>query len=1043
QLADHLTSPDYWTQHIRHTVRFTTAIHTLADHGVTTFVELGPDPVLTTLTQTTLHDTLAINTLRQGHPETRTTTAALATLHTHGHPVTWPHLDGTATNPADLPTYPFQRERYWLHPTPSTASRSAGPASGGHPLLDIAIELPDGGHLFTSALALQRHTWLDGHAVLGVPVLPGAAFADIALKLGDRLGLGRLDDLALEHPLVLPERGEVEFQVLVGPADESGARPIGFRSRPNPTDHEAAQEWVGNASGRLAVSAPSAAAPRPQVWPPAGAEPVPVEPLYAQVAAAGVDYGPLFHGLRAVWRHGTDLYAEVALPEDTATDGFALHPALLDAALHPLLVWSGADDGLRLPFAWQGVSLRSAAGTALRVRMSRLGADGLALTLTEPVTGALVASVESLTVRPVDPAAFHRAGAAVPLYGLDWVTVARSASEPVRLAAIGTLPQVPSGLSLDVHPDLETLAGKTADAPPTDVLLVLPTEADTDHGPDPVAAAHRTAKAVLTAVQDFVADDRLAGSRLVVVTRGAVAARPGDDVPAPAGSPAWGLVRAALSEHPGRFVLVDHDGSDASWLALPTALAVEEEQFALRAGQLLAPRLAAFGASGATAEPSPLDPDGTVLITGGTGTLGTLLAKHLATTHGVRHLVLTSRRGPDAPGATQLTAELRERGATVTIAACDTTDRQAVDTLLAGIPTQHPLTAVIHTAGILDDATLATLTPERLTTVLRPKIDAAWHLHQATEHLDLRAFVLYSSIAATIGSPGQANYAAANAYLDALATHRHTHGLPAHSLAWGLWAQPGGMAGTLDTQDQARLRRSGIAPMSAGYALALFDRALRTDRPVLVPARVDTAALRSAETVPPLFRSLVRPAAHAVTGSARTADEPVLRERLAVLGAAERLDALLDLARTRIAEILGHDSPRAIGPDRGLMDLGFDSLMAVELRNSLGRLTGLRLPSTFVFDYPTPVAMAHELDSRLGLGDGGGADDGAETADEATIRQALAAIPLDVLRASGLIEPLLRLGRTAEPAPAPEDRSASIQEADTDELIRMAFAGLG
>ncbi|WP_030248274.1 SDR family NAD(P)-dependent oxidoreductase, partial [Streptomyces sp. NRRL S-350] len=180
-----------------------------------------------------------------------------------------------------------------------------------------------------------------------------------------------------------------------------------------------------------------------------------------------------------------------------------------------------------------------------------------------------------------------------------------------------------------------------------------------------------------------------------------------------------------------------------------------------------------------------LDPNGTVLITGGTGTLGSLLAQHLVTTHGIRHLLLTSRRGPDTPGADQLTTRLTELGATTTITACDTTDRHALDTLLTHIPTDHPLTAVIHTAGLLDDATLTTLTPRQLHTVLQPKTDAAWHLHQATRHLPLQAFVLYSSIAATIGSPGQANYAAANAYLDALATHRHTHGLPAHSLAWG------------------------------------------------------------------------------------------------------------------------------------------------------------------------------------------------------------------------------------------------------------------
>ncbi|WP_344469763.1 beta-ketoacyl reductase, partial [Kitasatospora kazusensis] len=301
----------------------------------------------------------------------------------------------------------------------------------------------------------------------------------------------------------------------------------------------------------------------------------------------------------------------------------------------------------------------------------------------------------------------------------------------------------------------------------------------------------------------------------------------------------------------------------------------------------------------------------------------------------------------------------------------------------------------------------------------------------------------YSSVAGIAGSPGQANYAAANAYLDALANHRRTTGLPAHSLAWGLWAGTSGMGGTLDTQEQARLRRAGIAALPSEAALELFDTALATHRAVLVPVKIDTAAIRAAGTVPALFRSLVRPSSRSGSTTGR-GSRPALRERLAGLPSAEQLELILDTVRTRIAGILGHDSPRAVLADRGLMEMGFDSLTAVELRNTLGVITGLRLPTTFVFDYPTPGAMARQLHSQLGLA--GAESDDPEQIDEATIRRTLSSVPLARLREAGLLDTLLRLGRAGdltETRTAPADHTESIKEADTDELIRMALARSG
>ncbi|MFI9052902.1 SDR family NAD(P)-dependent oxidoreductase, partial [Streptomyces sp. NPDC053427] len=365
--------------------------------------------------------------------------------------------------------------------------------------------------------------------------------------------------------------------------------------------------------------------------------------------------------------------------------------------------------------------------------------------------------------------------------------------------------------------------------------------------------------------------------------------------------------------------------------------------------------------------PHDLNPDGTVLITGGTGTLGSLVARHLADDHGARHLLLVSRSGPDAPGAPELEAELTAHGADVTIAACDTSDRQALATLLESIPAEHPLTAVIHTAGALDDATITTLTPEQVDTALRPKADAAWHLHELTRHHDLAAFVLYSSAAGTLGNPGQGGYAAANTFLDALATHRHTQGLPATSLAWGHWAQTSGLTNHLDQNDLARMNRAGIMPLPTEDALSLLDTALTAGRPNLLPIGLSLPALRAQAgngTLPAVLSGLVSTPGTRNSGRQNVRSLP-LAQRLAGLSESERRGMLLDLVRTHSATVLGHTDPNALDVERGFQDLGLDSLTAVELRNRLTTATGLRLPATLIFDHPTVTALAAHLHGEL------------------------------------------------------------------------------
>ncbi|MEU1151068.1 type I polyketide synthase [Streptomyces sp. NPDC005863] len=364
--------------------------------------------------------------------------------------------------------------------------------------------------------------------------------------------------------------------------------------------------------------------------------------------------------------------------------------------------------------------------------------------------------------------------------------------------------------------------------------------------------------------------------------------------------------------------------------------------------------------------PVPFDPDGTVLITGGTGALGALTARHLVGRHGARHLLLSSRRGADAPGALELAAELSALGARVTFAACDPGEREAAAALVESVPAEHPLTAVFHCAGTVNDAVVQNLTAEQVEAVMRVKADAAWHLHELTRDADLSAFVLYSSVAGLLGGPGQGSYTAANAFLDALARHRYDTGLAATSLAWGYWDLESGMSGRLTDADRARHARAGVVGLDADEGLALLDTAWAAGLPLLAPVRLDLAGMRrqaQSHPAPALLRDLVRGTGR--SGGSGTAGASAFLKALGRMSDAEREEALLDLVRTHIAAVLGHDAATPVNATQGLRELGFDSLTAVELRNRLSTATGLKLPATFVFDHPNPAELAAHLGQEL------------------------------------------------------------------------------
>ncbi|WP_159056776.1 SDR family NAD(P)-dependent oxidoreductase, partial [Streptomyces yokosukanensis] len=1004
-VSDEMGSAEFWVRHVREGVRFLDGVRALEAAGVTTYLELGPDGVLSALAQDCLtRDGAALHpVLRAERPEEAALAAALAQAHLRGIPVDWTaYYEGTGARRADLPTYAFQRQRYWLEaPAHALAGDvvSAGLGPTAHPLLGAAVDLPDtDGFLFTGRLSLRTHPWLADHRVADSVLLPGAALVELAVRAGDHAGCDRLDDLTLEAPLVLPETGGTQLRLAVAEADAHGRRAFQVYSRPEQSAPD--EPWTRHAAGTLAPDTEDPGTEPLREWPPAGAVECPVDELYPGFDTIGLGYGPAFRNLRRAHRLGDEVYAEVSLGEDRLADAapYGLHPALLDAALHAVGLGDFFPDGpqgARLPFSWDGVRLYAAGATALRVRMAPAGRDAVALTLWD-ATGAPVLDVDALVLRPFAADAAASGPVREALFRIDWSTLplpAAAQPQPLpgaRWALLGTDP-LKTGAGLEqagvlddaagsAHPDLTALgeAFDLAEAlgePAPDTVLV-PLAADLT-APD----AHTVTGNALDLVHGWLADERFAAARLAVVTRGAVATDPDEDVTDLAHAAVWGLLRSAQAEHPDRFVLVDLDGHDASHRALPAALATDETQLALREGAARAPRLARAAltppADGAPADHGP-DPEGTVLITGATGTLGGLLARHLVAEHGVRHLLLTSRRGAAAAGATELADALTAAGARVRWAACDAADRDALAALLASVPAAHPLTAVVHTAGVLDDATITSLDRERVTKVLRPKADAAWNLHELTRDLSLAAFVLFSSAAGVFGNAGQANYAAGNTFLDALAQHRRAQGLPGLSLAWGLWDDEAGMAATLDEQDRRRLSRGSMDALSEADGLALFDAALRAatagpdeDAPaLLVPARIDLAGLQAqvGDTVAPLLRGLLRTPVRRRTSGGAPADTPgTLAERLAQLPPAERDRVLLDTVCTHVAQVLGHGGAAAIEPGSAFKELGFDSLTAVELRNRLGAATGLRLPATLIFDYPTPEGLRTYLRSALPL----------------------------------------------------------------------------
>ncbi|MFE3317482.1 type I polyketide synthase [Nocardia sp. NPDC059195] len=961
----------YWFHNLRNTVEFEHTVRSIAEGARRVFLEVSSHPVLVSAIGEVLEEIHGnteqpvVGTLRRDDGGVGRVLTSAAELFVHGVAVDWDAVfDGSGARAVSLPTYAFDRTRYWLTSTPSGAASLAGVGLTDveHPLVSAVVGLAGtDGRVYSGRLSPSVQPWLDDHLIGEDMAVPTGALVELALRVGQDVGSPTVENLEFIQPLYLAETAATLIQVAVDDAVDGG-RTVLIHSRRDAED----AEWTLNAEGRLSDRA--AVADRgSSPWPPADASSVDVGDIFTRLALTEVSYGPTYQVLGEVWRSEGEYFADLRLDDGQERDvaRFALHPALLESAVQiALLATDPSRDGTPASAAsWSGVEVHALGASSLRLRVTPTSEGAFAVRF-EDDSSRLVARADALTVRsiparPVTSSDLHDA-----LLRLDWVEVTTEAvDEPARWAVIGEdVPEVPDARLFD---DVSELAAAVEAGDRIDAVVLSCVE-EPQTAESTVARVYSSVNRVLEFLGEWVSEERVTSIPLVVLTRGAVAPS-GEDVTDLAGASIWGLTRSAQSEAPDRIWLVDADSTTAEQLS--TLVRLDEPQLMIRAGSVLVPRLARAAKSSSQPRSTPQwNLDGTVLITGGTGTLGTFVTRHLIEVHGIRHLLLTSRRGPEAEGAAELVALGAELGAEVRIAACDTADRATLEELLRSISDDHPLTGVVHAAGTHAPGLLSDITPEMVETVLRPKVDAAWHLHELTRDLDLAAFVVFSSIAAVFGGPGQANYAAANVFMEALAQHRAANGLKATSLAWGLWAELTGITSQLQEVDLGRIARDGFRPMPTEQGLALFDAGLVSDDAVLTGTPLDLAPLRASGEFSSLLRGLIRtPGRRAVSaGSGSTDTGGGLGRRLQNLSSEEQRDLVLDLVLAEVAAVLGNTRERGHeSADRPFQDFGFDSLTAVELRNRLRSATGVQVPTTLVFDHPTPKAVTEYLLSQL------------------------------------------------------------------------------
>ncbi|MEU9828093.1 type I polyketide synthase [Micromonospora chersina] len=979
-----LSAAEYWVRQVREPVRFASVVRSLHEEGVRRWLELGPDGVLTALASrcVTGDDLLLVPALRRGRPAAATLLGAMAHLHVHGAAVRWAEvLSGRNARRVSLPTYPFQGRSFWLDAAPPRRPAAPGPEQSR--LVGTSVDLPDeGGLVLAVRLSTQSHPWLADHLVHDLPTLPAAAYVEWAAHAAAALSCPTIESVTLEAPLVLTRGETVDVRVTAGPRDDAGRRRLAVHSRR--ADGAASSGWERHATGWLREA--RGAAPTARDLHRASSDPashrtatVSAEELYERLAGLGLRCGRAFTVVTGAQVRG-DTATILIRPAPAGPAGAALQSpvAAVEGALHVLRATLPDSAGPLLPTAFQGVRIirpgAAVAAARTMVRSREPGTLVVGLTLWDP-DDQVVASVDAVVLRsePVmSPTARPRDTRGI-LLRLTWPRMSdlerRIPNRRVDVLGRDILGLADSlraagaivgELELPTEGDPYTAPICPEDAgwsSPAALLAVVATD-DAD-----LSEAVRTAtERALLLVRRFLADRRLADTRLVLLTRAAVAAMPGEHVRDLGAAAAWGLIRSAQSEHPGRIVVVDADDAQSAVDGVFAALAGVEPQLAVRGGALLRPRLAPSVEAGRRVPGAGMDPTGTALITGATGALGRLVARHLIQRYGLRHLLLLSRGGGEDAGEP---SDLTDLGASVTVARCDVADRAELARVLRDIPSKHPLTAVVHAAGAIDDGAINRLTPQRLAHVLRAKVVGALNLHELTRDLKPAQFVLFSSAIALLGGPGQANYAAANAFLDGFASWRRAQGLPALSLDWGLWDLPGGLAAGLTEHDRERMARIGLAPMDEREGLILLDAALQAADTSLTPIALNRRALHDEQgRLPVVLHDLAVRSLPPRSPGGCYPDRP-LHERLTGLPPAERYQEILTCIREQVDAVLGRTSSEPLDPELQLWESGLDSLSALQLAARLTDALGLGLPALALFDDPTPHALADRVLEQL------------------------------------------------------------------------------
>jgi len=1008
-----LMEPRYWVEQLRGPVRFARSMETLSRAGVTAFLEVGPKPTLAAMGQECVvgEGTLWLASLRPERSDWRQMLEGLAALYGAGATVKWHGLDeGRERRKVALPGYPFQRKRHWMELAGTGWDRQgvrARSAAGVHPLLGSRQTSPARVQQFESSLGPATPAFLRDHAVYGQLVVPGAAYVEMGLAAGLALfGAegGVVDELGFSQPLFLPDEGERRVHLLYTPEGERAGRFEIFSQETH--GGEAEPSWTLHAHGRLfAAARESGGRVDVQALRTALDTEVAVDAYYEKLSRAGLAYGPSFRAIRGLWRGGSEVLGQLALSGAALADAerYALAPALLDACFQMVgAVLEEEGDAAWLPVGVGRVQVRVAGVREVwaHARMTR-GEDSkgpgytcdLELFTAE---GELVAVVERLRLQRVGREGFLGARSKRLqnwLYELEWRDGPSVASS--RASANG-LPHVaevfPRCLILTDgkgvgHRLAERLQGRgwrvvTVDAgargPGLDreraeALLAMREAGAPVHVIDlwsldgmgagtevpGTALAHGTR--VLELVQALVRAPKGTTTSLWLVTRGTQAAVEGESVSGPAGAVLWGLGKAIAREHPElqcRRVDLDSSGPEHEVEQLHDELlgASMEEEVALRGRSRRVPRLVrSRRLKLSSGEPeASLRPDASYLVTGGLGGLGLAVAERLVE-RGARHLVLLGRRAPSVEARARL-AVLVERGVDIQTLACDVSVASELERALGGLEgRQPPIRGVVHAAGVIDDGLLMQMTPERFASVFAAKVSGGWNLHRAFQGTSLDFFVLFSSAASMIGSAGQSNYVAANAFLDSLAHLRRSVGLPGLSLDWGAWAEVGAAA---DAQLQRRMEQMGFGVIPPADGLQIFEQALGLGGQLgILP--VDWAVLgrRGRST---LYEGFITEASPAASED--------LRAKLACFPPAERRAELRGHVGGLVNSVLGRPLTEALDPGQGFFDLGMDSLMSVELRNVLQRSLGVSLSATVAFDNPTVNALVdHLAEEVLGL----------------------------------------------------------------------------